>query len=121
MPPRNTAAPSAFGGKGLKSAVQELSEEIRELYLCDAVPWVIGYSGGKDSTAVQQLVWLALRDLPVERRTKHVHVISTDTLVEQPLVASWVDVSLSRMREVAASAGLPITPHKLTPEIEDSF
>src|SRR5258708_39721238 len=25
------------------------------------------------------------------------------------------------MREVAASAGLPITPHKLTPEIEDSF
>lgn len=36
-------------------------------------------------------------------------------------MSSWVDASLSRMRDVAASAGLPITPHKLTPEIEDSF
>src|SRR5262245_60568120 len=115
MPPRKTTVPSAFGGKGLKSAVKELAEEVRELYLCDAVPWVIGYSGGKDSTAALQLVWLALRDLPAERRTKPVHVISTDTLVEQPLVASWVDASLSQMREAAASAGLPVTPHKLTP------
>src|SRR5579863_7679448 len=94
----NTSASSAFGGKGLKKAVQELSDEIRELYLCDAVPWVIGYSGGKDSTAALQLVWLAILDLPAEQRTKPVHVISTDTLVEQPLVASWVDASLSQMR-----------------------
>lgn len=50
-PPRNAPAPAAFGGLGLKAAVQSLSEEIRELYLSDGVPWVIGYSGGKDSTA----------------------------------------------------------------------
>lgn len=118
-PPRSTAA--AFGGQGLKSAVAALSEEVRDLYLSDGVPWVIGYSGGKDSTAVLQLVWMALRDLPPEKRTKPVHVISTDTLVEQPLVSSWVNASLTRMRDAASAAGLPITPHKLTPEIEDSF
>jgi DNA sulfur modification protein DndC len=119
MPPqRNTGA---FGGQGLKAAVQALSEEIRDLYLSDGVPWVIGYSGGKDSTAALQLVWIALRELPRERRTKPVHVISTDTLVEQPLVASWVDASLARIRDAAANDGLPITPHKLTPETEDSF
>src|SRR2546423_7155481 len=106
MPPRNAA--SAFDGKGLKTAVHELAEEVRELYLGDAVPWVIGYSGGKDSTAALQLVWLALRDLPHERRTKPVHVISTDTLVEQPLVAAWVDASLAKVRDAAAAAGLPI-------------
>jgi DNA sulfur modification protein DndC len=118
--PRNTAA-SAFARQGLKAAVQSLCEEIRELYLGDGVPWVVGYSGGKDSTAALQLVWLALRDVPVEQRMKPVHVISTDTLVEQPLVAAWVDASLARMHEAAETENLPITPHKLTPEIEDSF
>src|ERR1700722_13163784 len=113
--------PSAFTEHGLAKTVQALCDEIRELYLCDAVPWVVGYSGGKDSSAVLQLVWLAIRDLPSDQRTKPIHVITTDTLVEQPLVAAWVDTSQARMREAAASQGMPLTPHKLTPEIEDSF
>lgn len=113
--------PSAFKPLGLPKTIQQFAGEIRELYLGDAVPWVIGYSGGKDSSAVLQLVWNALRDLPDEQRKKPVHVISTDTLVEQPLVSSWVDASLARMRSAAAEQGLPIVPHKLTPEVEDSF
>jgi DNA sulfur modification protein DndC len=56
-----------------------------------------------------------------DQRTKPVHVISTDTLVEQPLVAAWVETSLGRMREAAQTQGLPLTPHKLTPEVEDSI
>ena len=36
-------------------------------------------------------------------------------------MAAWVDASHARMREAAAAQGMPITPHKLTPEIEDSF
>ena len=48
-------------------------------------------------------------------------MISTDTLVEQPLVAAWVDTSLDEMRTAAREQELPITPHKLTPEVEDSF
>ncbi len=67
-------------------------------------PWVIGYSGGKDSSAVMQLVWMALRGLPPDKRTKDVHVISTDTLVEQPVVASWVEASHSKMRTEARNA-----------------
>jgi DNA sulfur modification protein DndC len=119
---KNTAGPpSAFAEVGLAKAVQALAEEIRELYLGDAVPWVVGYSGGKDSSAALQLVWLAIRDLPPDRRHKPIHVISTDTLVEQPLVAAWVDTSLARMRQAAGEQGVPITPQKLTPEIEDSF
>jgi DNA sulfur modification protein DndC len=112
---------SAFAERGLAKTVAKVSEEIRELYLCDAVPWVIGYSGGKDSSAVLQLVWLAIRNLPTDQRTKPIHVITTDTLVEQPLVAAWVDTSQTKMAAAAAKQGMPVTPHKLTPELEDSF
>src|ERR1700680_3937619 len=120
--PKNPGGrPSAFAEHGLAKTIQALSEEIRELYLGDAVPWVVGYSGGKDSSAILQLVWNAIRELPPERRPKTIHAITTDTLVEQPLVAAWVDRSHVRMREAAAAQGLPITPHKLTPETEDSF
>src|SRR6267378_1492410 len=59
--------------------------------------------------------------LPAEQRTKPIRVITTDTLVVQPMVAAWVDTSQARMREAAKAQGLPITPHKLAPEIEDSF
>ena len=70
---------------------------------------MVGYTGGKDSTAVLQLVWMALAGLPAEQRTKPVHVISTDTLVENPVVAAWVTHSLEVMAGAAAAQGLPIT------------
>ena len=79
------------------------------------------YGGGKDSIAVLKLIWLAIRKLPVAERRKAIHVISTDTLVEQPLVARWVDTSLDRMRTAAREQELPVQPHKLTPEVANSF
>ncbi|WP_408059289.1 DNA phosphorothioation system sulfurtransferase DndC [Streptomyces mirabilis] len=110
-----------FDGRSLSEVTAELTAEVRELYTADEVPWVIGYSGGKDSTAVLQLIWMALADLPAEQRTKPVHVISTDTLVENPVVAAWVTTSLETMRTAAAEQSLPIEPHRLTPQVKDTF
>ena len=104
-----------------EASVQQLVAEIAELYLSDSIPWVVGYSGGKDSTATLQLVWMALERLEPEQRTKPVHVISTDTLVENPIVAAWVGRSLDRMNDAAESAGLPISSHRLTPAVRDTF
>lgn len=118
--PQRRAIPFKDRG-GLAVVVKQLTDEIQELYLADEVPWVIGYSGGKDSTAVLQLVWLALEELPVEKRNKPVHVISTDTLVENPIVAAWVTGSLVKMQAAAEERRLPITPHRLTPEVKDTF
>ncbi len=112
---------SAFAELGLQATLDELCDEIRDLYVADTVPWVIGYSGGKDSTAVLQLVWMALQELEPTKQTKPVHVISTDTLVENPIVALWVDQSLKKMEEAALSQNLPFHPHRLTPELKDSF
>ena len=117
----STGPTSAFAEAGLARTVKAVCEEIRELYKSDGIPWVVGYSGGKDSSAALQLVWLAIRELPAAERTKTVHVISTDTLVEQPLVAAWVDASLARMSTAASEQGLPFVPHKLTPEVENTF
>jgi DNA sulfur modification protein DndC len=106
---------------GLKSTVQIISKEIQDLYAMDDVPWIIGYSGGKDSTACVQLVWNALAGLTKKQRHKEVHVISTDTRVENPIVSQWVSRSLESMRRMAQMERIPIQPHQLKPEIADSF
>ncbi|WP_246147838.1 DNA phosphorothioation system sulfurtransferase DndC [Nonomuraea turkmeniaca] len=110
-----------FGEVGLGETIRATTAEIVRLYQADSVPWVVGYSGGKDSTATLQLVWQALASIPAEERTKPVHVITTDTLVENPVVSSWVNRSLEIMDAKAQKLGLPIKPHKLTPELTDTF
>lgn len=97
-------------------------KEIQELYLSDSLPWIIGYSGGKDSTASLQLIWTAIAALPEDRRRfKPIHVISTDTLVENPVIAMWVELSLDQMKLAAMTQRLPIHPHRLTPSLENRF
>jgi DNA sulfur modification protein DndC len=112
---------SVFDALGFQRTIDALLEEIRDLYRADSIPWVVGYSGGKDSTATLQLVWRAIAELPAEERTKTVHVISTDTLVENPIVAAWVSKSLDTMREAAKRDGMPIEPNRLTPQVHDTF
>lgn len=104
-----------------RNDIREVIETIKGLYLEDMIPWICGYSGGKDSTAVVQLVWMALSELPKDKLKKTVHVISTDTLVESPVVAIWATESLKKMTERAKAADLPIIPHRLTPAITNTF
>lgn len=106
-----------------KDDIRAVIETIKELYLEDMIPWICGYSGGKDSTAVVQLVWQALSELPQELLKKTVHIISTDTLVESPVIALWATESLNKMR-VAVEANnkkLPIVPHRLVPATTNTF
>jgi len=112
---------TVFKEFGYKETIRNLIKQTQELYLSDEIPWVLGYSGGKDSTAILQLIWNAIAALPEERQFKPVHVISTDTLVENPIVALWVERSLTQMNESATKNGLPIESHRLTPEVQDRF
>ncbi len=92
-----------------------------ELYRSDTRPWVVGYSGGKDSTALLQLVYQALGELPAHERRKPVHVISNDTLVEIPNVATLVADSLLKIQTASKKHQLPITVAQTHPEIENTF
>lgn len=104
-----------------KELVAKMQETVQNLYLADEIPWVIGYSGGKDSTAALQLVWLSIKDLPEEQRHKTIHIINTDTMVESPVVAKWAQDSLKRMDQAAAEQKLPFVTHKLAPQIANTF
>jgi DNA sulfur modification protein DndC len=95
--------------------------EIRRVYLADERPWVIGFSGGKDSTVVLQLVWYALRRLEPAERRKHVYVISGDTLVETPVIIDYLSEALDLINQRAADEGLPLSAHKVIPTVEESF
>ncbi len=112
---------SAFSALGFRKSIDALLDEITGIYLADQIPWVVGYSGGKDSTATLQLIWMALSKLEKGQLHKPVHVISTDTLVENPIVASWVGKSLDHIKDKASENHLPIYPHRLTPKTSDTF
>lgn len=112
---------SAFDEDGFSATIESMKKTVQQLYLANEIPWVVGYSGGKDSTATLQLVWMAVSELKKEQLHKPIHVISTDTLVENPVVSSWVNNSLLEMTRAAEEQHLPIQAHKLTPALKDSF
>ena len=103
------------------SSLKNKIKEIQDLYQSDDRPWIIGYSGGKDSTCVLQLIYMAISKLPEKTLKKDVWVICGDTLVEIPTVVERIDKSLDKLNTSAVEAGLPIKGLKVYPEVNDSF
>ncbi|MGC4116777.1 MAG: DNA phosphorothioation system sulfurtransferase DndC [Myxococcales bacterium] len=104
-----------------RKSIEALQEEIRQVYTADSRPWVIGFSGGKDSTTALQLTWYALAKLPPDQRKKPVFVIASDTLVETPVVVDQLNNTLDKISKAAEKAGMPFTAHKVQPELKDTF
>jgi len=108
---------SVFDTKSLKT----IYKEIQDLYLSDKKPWIIGYSGGKDSTTALQLIWYAIKDLPNDKRKKSIFVISSDTFVETPYIINYINSNLERINNTSKKEGLPFSAHKVNPLINDSY
>jgi DNA sulfur modification protein DndC len=104
-----------------KETIANIEQDIRQVYQSSASPWVIGYSGGKDSTAALQLVWNALVKLPREKLNKNVFVISSDTLVETPVIVDYINNSIDKINQAAKKDKLPFEAVKVKPLIKDSF
>ena len=102
-------------------SIDDFYAEVQEVYLANNSPWVLGYSGGKDSTATLQLVWMAIKKLPPKQRTKTVYVISSDTFVETPIIVGHIDTNLDAINKAAKAEGLPFEAHKVVPETTDTF
>lgn len=99
----------------------DLVREIQNIYCSDDRPWIIGFSGGKDSTCVLSLIYMALLQLPAEKRTKHVYVVSSDTLVETPVVVDMIKRVIKLINEAAPKEGLPISAHSVVPKTDQTF
>ena len=101
--------------------LDDIHEEIRQTYLRDDRPWVIGYSGGKDSTTAVQLIWYALSELDKEQLDKTIYVISSDTLVETPKIVNHITSTLENIDRYADNKELPFKAKKVYPDVSDSF
>lgn len=101
--------------------IKLLTQEVQKLYCLDEIPWIIGVSWGKDSSAVLQLIWNAIADLPLEKRQKTIHVITTDTMVENPIVSAWVRKSMEKLEKASEAHRMPFKSHLLYPAVEDRF
>jgi DNA sulfur modification protein DndC len=101
--------------------LKDIYDEIRDVYMRFPQPWVIGYSGGKDSTTVLQLIWKAIERLKARDRKKPIFVIASDTKVETPVIVSYIDNTLQLINEKARAAGLPFQAEKVMPTLNNSF
>jgi DNA sulfur modification protein DndC len=106
-----------FAGQQLNHYIAD----VQRVYCADKRPWVIGYSGGKDSSAIMSLIYMALLGLPKDLRQKPVFVVSSDTLVETPVVVNHINDSLEAIQRGAKRDGLPISTHKVVPKSNDTF
>lgn len=103
---------------------KELIDEIKEQFLEEdnRRPWIVAFSGGKDSTAMLMLVWEAIDQLnEVERRTREVYVICNNTLVENPRVLQFVNNHLQKIQEKSIELSMPFKVDHTTPQLENSF
>jgi DNA sulfur modification protein DndC len=66
----------------------DVIEDVKKEYLSESqkYPWVIGFSGGKDSSLMAHAVFQMLTEIKPSQRIRHVYIVSNDTLVESPLV-----------------------------------
>jgi DNA sulfur modification protein DndC len=97
--------------------------QIRHEYLTDEqnYPWIVGFSGGKDSTLVVHLVFEALLSVAPSRRVRPVHIISNDTLVESPLVMEHLLKVQNQIKLAAKALNLPVTVATTKPVLAQSF
>ena len=100
-----------------------IRQNITEEYLSETqhYPWIVTFSGGKDSTLVAHLVFDMLLSLPPMLRTRQVFFVSNDTLVESPLVVKHMRQSLAEILRAAEIFRLPVSGDITVPKLQDTF
>ena len=114
--------------KKIPEKIQLIIDELVDQYeFADSSnrPWIIGFSGGKDSTVLLTLVWMALNKLretiPNYKFKRDVFVVCNDTMVENPIISSYVEDVLLFIERSAVEQNLPVTVKKTTPKLDETF
>lgn len=106
----------------LLAKLREIRRDIRDEYLqSHNKPWIVGFSGGKDSTLLAHLVLECLLSIPPDERRRRVFIVSNDTQVESPIFQEFVDRLLSHMSESVGGLRVPVEVVKTSPLVEESF
>lgn len=100
---------------------KDISDKLKDQYLNDSRPWLVGFSGGKDSTLVAALIFNTIMTIPEELRKKPVALLSTDTRAEIPAIVEMLQTTLKRMSKTSQKLNLNIEVLLLKPPPEQSF
>lgn len=104
--------------------ITHLENEIIDQYLYDdhpTRPWIIGFSGGKDSTMLLQVVWNALKKIEPALLTRRIYVVCNDTLVENPRIVKFINTTLKKIQKAANLNNIPLEVHQTMPVLDDTF
>lgn len=108
------------------SRIRVIIEELKDQYLEDDAncrPWIIGFSGGKDSTVLLMLTWIAMQEIRESGMAlrRRVYVVCNDTMVENPIIEEYVSTVLIKISDAAREQQMPIQVVSTTPQLEDTF
>ena len=106
---------------GLTEKINAVKKEIKFVYKSCSQPWVIGYSGGKDSSCTLQLIWQSISELEPSERNRKIYVVFSDTLVETPVISDYLQQITKNMDQDAKNCYMPISVTGVFPKINDSF
>jgi len=107
--------------KELNKKIKQTIENIQYIYKNVDRPFVVGYSGGKDSTCTLQLVWHAIAKLPKNERTKKIFVISSDTLIETPAITNYIAQMIKAISQSAKKQNMPVSACCVYPITNNTF
>ena len=80
------------------SSYSDIKDSLRQLYLEDARPWLVGFSGGKDSTMLASLIVEVGAGINDDQRKKPIAILCTDTRVEIPAPVEMAEGTLARFQ-----------------------
>ncbi|MFZ3056669.1 MAG: phosphoadenosine phosphosulfate reductase family protein, partial [Smithella sp.] len=100
---------------------KEILDNLKDQYISDPRPWLVGFSGGKDSTLVAALVFSTILSVPEQQRKKPVTILSTDTRAEIPAMIEMLQSTLKRMSTISQKLNLNVEVSLLKPPPEQSF
>jgi len=108
-----------MGYSGEFEVFENIIQEMSMVYQHDQRPWMIGFSGGKDSTLLCCLVMEMLQRLSPQKRNKTVYIVTSDTMVENPIVRDYMHKMSALINKNGAALG--IRADIIYPKIEDTF
>ena len=113
---------SEIKSKRVRAIIDELKDQYMEADI-NCRPWIIGFSGGKDSTVLLMLTWIAMQELREDRKPlrRRVYVVCNDTMVENPVIEEYVSTVLLKIGDAAREQMMPIQVVTTTPQLEDTF
>ncbi len=104
-----------------KASYADIKRTLKQLYIDDKRPWLVGFSGGKDSTMLASLIVEVVAGIPKKQRKKPIAILCTDTRVEIPAIVETVEATLARIHRFSQQENLNIDVNLLKPPPEQSF